>query len=159
MQVDTDRFRDEINHIVSSQTRPTITVLSSLLASQDEFGYIPDLAIEVIAEYTNHTINEVWGVASFYPNFRFTKPGENILEICWGPTCHLAGAAKILNDIQNALGLKGEGETDSGKFTLKYNTCLGACSQAPVISINHDFIGNTTSEDILKILLKIDPKL
>ena len=63
------------------------------------------------------------------------------------------------NDIQNALGLKGEGETDSGKFTLKYNTCLGACSQAPVISINHDFIGNTTSEDILKILLKIDPKL
>ena len=108
MQVDTDRFRDEINHIVSSQTRPTITVLSSLLATQDEFGYIPDLAIEVIAEYTNHTINEVWGVASFYPNFRFTKPGENILEICWGPTCHLAGAAKILNDAKEAAFVDGK---------------------------------------------------
>ena len=155
MQVDTDRFRDEINHIVSSQTRPTITVLSSLLATQDEFGYIPDLAIEVIAEYTNHTINEVWGVASFYPNFRFTKPGENILEICWGPTCHLAGAAKILNDIQNALGLKGEGETDSGKFTLKYNTCLGACSQGPVFAIDHKLYGKANIKNIEKEISEI----
>ncbi|MBN19414.1 MAG: hypothetical protein CL758_08085 [Chloroflexi bacterium] len=159
MQIDNDRFREEINKELSSQTRPTITVLSSLLAIQDKFGYIPELAIDVIAQYTEHTINEVWGVASFYPNFRFTKPGENMLEICWGPTCHLAGSSKILNDIQEALGLDGEGETINNKFTLKYNTCLGACSQAPVISINHDFIGNSTSESVLEKLSKIDPKL
>ena len=159
MQIDNDRFREEINKELSSQTRPTITVLSSLLAIQDKFGYIPELAIDVIAQYTEHTINEVWGVASFYPNFRFTKPGENMLEICWGPTCHLAGSSKILNDIQQALGLDGEGETINNKFTLKYNTCLGACSQAPVISINHDFIGNSTSESVLEKLSKIDPEL
>ena len=159
MQIDNDRFREEINKELSSQTRPTITVLSSLLAIQDKFGYIPELAIDVIAQYTEHTINEVWGVASFYPNFRFTKPGENMLEICWGPTCHLAGSSKILNDIQEALGLDGEGETINNKFTLKYNTCLGACSQAPVISINHDFIGNSTSESVLEKLSKIDPEL
>tara|TARA_Y100000590_G_scaffold459442_1_gene616502 strand:+ start:29230 stop:29709 length:480 start_codon:yes stop_codon:yes gene_type:complete len=159
LQIDNDRFREEINKELSSQTRPTITVLSSLLAIQDKFGYIPELAIDVIAQYTEHTINEVWGVASFYPNFRFTKPGENMLEICWGPTCHLAGSSKILNDIQEALGLDGEGETINNKFTLKYNTCLGACSQAPVISINHDFIGNSTSESVLEKLSKIDPKL
>ena len=159
MEVDIDRFRVEINTVISSQTRPTITMLSSLLAIQDEFGYIPDLAIDVISEYTNHTRNEVWGVASFYPNFRFTEPGENILEICWGPTCHLAGANKILNYIQNILGINGEGETDNRKFTLKYNTCLGACSQAPVISINHDFVGHSTPESTLEILSKIDPEL
>ena len=66
-------------------------MLSSLLAAQDELGYLPDEAIEEVATFTESTINEVWGVASFYTNFRFTPPGEHVVEVCWGPTCHLEG--------------------------------------------------------------------
>ena len=146
MSVASADIRERVHKAVSSQKRPTVTVLSSLLAAQDELGYLPDDAIEEIATYRNTTINEVWGVASFYTNFRFTPPGEHKVEVCWGPTCHLAGAPNIVRALQDKLGLSGEGETADGRITLKYNTCLGACSQPPVVSVDHHLSGRLTTE-------------
>ena len=83
--VDRDRLLEAIRH----QRRPSVTVLSSLLAAQDELRYIPEEAIKEVAALMDTTINEVWGVASFYTNFRFTPPGRHTVEVCWGPTCHL----------------------------------------------------------------------
>jgi NADH:ubiquinone oxidoreductase subunit E len=124
-----------------------VTVLSSLLAAQDELGYLPDEAIEEVATFTESTINEVWGVASFYTNFRFTPPGEHVVEVCWGPTCHLEGGRYVLQGLLDSLHLEDEGETEDGRVTLKYNTCLGACSQAPVISVNHRLHGRMSAAD------------
>ena len=137
-------MRDRIRKAIASQSRPTVTVLSSLLAVQDDLGYIPDEAIEEVATHCDTTINEVWGVASFYTNFRFTPPGKHSVEICWGPTCHLCGAPHLIKKLQDDLALSGEGDTDDGKVSLRYNTCLGACSQAPVISLDHHLTGHVT---------------
>lgn len=139
--------REQIRRAISSQKKSTITVLSCLLAIQDDVGYLPDEAIEEVANRFDTTINEVWGVASFYTNFRFTPPGEHIVEVCWGPTCHLLGAAHILQGVMDDLGLTDEGETEGNETTLKYNTCLGACSQAPVMMIDHRLIGRLTVEE------------
>ena len=144
--------RERIRTAISSQRRPTVTVLSSLLATQDELGYLPDEAIEEIATFAHTTINDVWGVASFYPNFRFTPPGAHIVEVCWGPTCHLGGAQQILKALQDELGLTGEGETQDNRITLKYNTCLGACTQAPVMSTDHRLIGRMTPESAKRLV-------
>ena len=146
MLVDQD-LRERIRRSLASQKRPTITILSSLLSAQDELGYLPNEAIEEVAAFTDTSINDVWGVASFYTNFRFMPPAESVVEVCWGPTCHLLGAPRILARVQQELGLEGEGDTVDGKITLKYNTCLGACSQGPVISINHRLKGRMTEED------------
>ena len=146
MAAETADVRERIRGAISSQSRPTVTVLSSLLAVQDELGYLPDESVEEIATHTSTTINDVWGVATFYTNFRFTPPGEHAVEVCWGPTCHLAGAPHILKGLQDDLGVQGEGETEDGRITLKYNTCLGACPQAPVISIDHRLMGRVTPE-------------
>ena len=145
-----DGIRDRINNAITNQNRPTVTVLSSLLAIQDALGYIPDEAIEEVATLMNTTINEVWGVASFYTNFRFTPVGNHTVEVCWGPTCHLKGASHILQRTLNELGLEGEGETKDQEISFKFNTCLGACSQAPVMSIDHNIIGNLTPESTVK---------
>lgn len=145
-------IKERIRRATTSQSRPTITVLSSLLAAQDELGYLPDEAIQEVATFTGSTINEVWGVASFYTNFRFTPPGEHSVEICWGPTCHLVGAAHILKGVMDDLGLSGEGETADAKVTLKYNTCLGACSQAPVMSIDHRLVGRITVDSARRLV-------
>ena len=139
-------FKRRTRRAITSQRQPTVTVLSCLLAAQDELGYLPDEAIAEIATYTGTTTNEVWGVASFYTNFRFTPPGEHAVEICWGPTCHLAGAPGILQSVLDLLGLSGEGETSDNRISLKYNTCLGACSQAPVASIDHQLVGRLSIE-------------
>ena len=99
-----------------------------------------------MAAYTEATINDVWGVASFYTNFRFTPPADHALEVCWGPTCHILGATRIKRHCLEALDLSDEGNTADGKLSLKYNTCLGACSQAPVVSIDHRLHGRVTPE-------------
>ena len=99
---------------------------------------------------SNTTINEVWGVASFYTNFRFTPPGRHVIEVCWGPTCHLAGATDIIDSVQRHLGLSGEGETEDGQVSLKYNTCLGACAQPPVASLDHKLVGRLTVDSAKK---------
>ena len=140
------KIRKRVRKAIESQKQPTVTILSSLLAAQEELGYLPDESIEEVATFCDATINEVWGVGSFYTNFRFTPPGRHIVEVCWGPTCHILGAAHILKGIQDDLGLTGEGETADNEVTLKYNTCLGACSQAPVVSIDHQLLGRVTLE-------------
>mgnify|MGYP006091801451 FL=1 len=152
MTTDKDNLRTRIQQAIQAQKRPTITVLSSLLAIQDSIGYIPEIAIEEVAVHSNTSINSVFGVASFYPNFRFTPPGEHSVEVCWGPTCHLKGATEILESVLEKLGLDSEGDTDDGKVSFRFNTCLGACSQAPVISVNHELYGNANPNIVPNLL-------
>ncbi len=137
-------LRLRIRAAINAQTKTNINVLSSLHAVLDELGYIPEEAVEEVANSRHVTINEVWGVATFYTNFRFTPPGANTVEICWGPTCHLMGAQGIISAVLNDLGMEDEGDTPDNNVSLRLNTCLGACSQAPVIMVNHRLMGRAT---------------
>ena len=144
-----DVLTTAIVEAVHNQEQPTKTVLSSLLAIQDAMGYIPKQSMEVIAsEVPGTTVNDVWAVASFYPNFKFEPRSECTVEICWGPTCHIAGAMGIFDEALNLLGLESEGKTSDGSIELDFNTCLGACAQAPVISVNHHLIGRVTKNSL-----------
>ena len=135
-----------ISDAVNNQPQPTVTVLSSLLAVEDAIGYIPKEAVEAVALRMDATINDVWAVATFYPNFRFDPPTEHRIEVCWGPSCHVMGADRIIAAAQDSLGLSDEGDTPDGKATLRYNTCLGACAHAPVIAIDHHLAGRATPD-------------
>lgn len=147
-----DVSKERIRKVLESQKRPTVTILSSLLAAHDEFGYLPDEAIDEVAEYTDASINDVWGVATFYTNFRFSPPAKHVVEVCWGPTCHLAGATGIVESVLDAAGLKEEGDTEDKSVTIKYNTCLGACSQAPVVSVDHHLRGHVTPDKAVELI-------
>lgn len=146
MTSQSEDLRLRIREAINAQTKTNINVLSSLHAVLDDLGYIPEEAVEEVANSQHVTINEVWGVASFYTNFRFTPPGANSVEICWGPTCHLLGAQQIIRAVLDDLGLEEEGETEDNRVSLRFNTCLGACSQAPVIMVNHRLIGRASAE-------------
>ena len=141
-----DALKQRLAQALSSQQQPTVTVLSSLLAVEDELGYIPEEAVREVAEFTHSTINDVWAVASFYPNFRFQPPCDHTVELCWGPSCHLVGAMPLIKAVLETVGLKGEGDTADGRLSVRYNTCLGACAQAPVISIDHQLMGRLTPD-------------
>ena len=136
-----------IHEAVHRQTQPTVTVLSSLLAIEDELGYIPKEAVAEVAAFTRSTVNDVWAVASFYPNFRFEPPCEHQVELCWGSSCHLVGAMSLIDQVLQASGLQEEGDTPDRKLTVRLNTCLGACAQAPVISIDHRLIGRLSPQE------------
>ena len=150
--VDADRqaLREAARQAIAGQPARTVTVLSSLLAVQDELGYLPAEAIDEVAQRTGASVNEVWGVASFYPNFRFRPPARHIIEVCWGPTCHVLGAQPLLHGLLERLGLDGEGDTADGAVTLKLNTCLGVCPHGPATSFDHELVGRTTIEAALR---------
>ena len=141
-----DGLKQRIVNAIQNQSQPTVTILSSLLAVEDEIGYIPRAAVEEVAALTGSTINDVWAVASFYPNFRFQAPCQHRVELCWGPTCHLMGAMPLIQAVLDGAGLDGEGDTADGRLSVRYNTCLGACAQAPVISVDHHLMGRLSPE-------------
>ena len=151
-KIGSDSLRNKIIESISNQKRKTVTVLSSLLAVQDSFHYIPDEAIEEIAKTCKVTINDVWSVASFYTNFRFTPPGEKTLDVCWGPSCHITGAQKLISQAHELLDIEGEGESQDNKVTLRYSTCLGACAQSPVFAIDHKMYGKLNKDKVNNIV-------
>jgi NADH:ubiquinone oxidoreductase subunit E len=155
MTTGSEGIKERANKALTSQEQGTVTLLSSLLAVQDELGYIPEEAIEEVARFTQYTINDVWGVASFYPNFRFTPPGVHSVELCWGPSCHIVGAMPVVKAALETLGLNDEGDTPDGRVTVRYNTCLGACSQGPVISIDHELIGRASPDMVREMMLSL----
>ena len=139
-------LEQRIQNAVHGQAQPTVTVLSSLLAVEDELGYIPKEALEEVAEFTHSTVNDVWAVASFYPNFRFEPPAEHTVEVCWGASCHLVGAMGVFKSVLEAAGMEDEGDTADGRLTVKLNTCLGACAHAPVMAVDHHLFGRVTPQ-------------
>ena len=142
-----DGLEQRIDRAVRSQSQPTVTMLSSLLAVEDELHYIPREAVELVAKFTGATVNDVWAVASFYPNFRFEPPAARQVEVCWGASCHLMGAMTVVKSVLEAAELEDEGEREDHRLSVRLNTCLGACSQAPVMSIDHNLAGRVTPED------------
>jgi NADH:ubiquinone oxidoreductase subunit E len=156
-----DGLEQRIDRAVRNQTQATVTILSSLLAVEDEVHYIPREAVERVAEFTGATVNDVWAVASFYPNFRFEPPAARQVEVCWGASCHLMGAMNVVKSVLEAAGLEDEGERQDHRLSVRFNTCLGACSQAPVMSIDHHLAGRMSPEDagyLVSELLKRDDR-
>ena len=146
MTADTKGINERVTKALGSQQQHTITLLSSLLAVQDELGFIPEQAVEQVASFTNSTVNDVWGVASFYTNFRFEMPGSHTIELCWGPSCHVQGALAVIKAVLDSLALEGEGDTPDGRASVRFNTCLGACSRGPVISVDHELKGGLSPD-------------
>jgi NADH:ubiquinone oxidoreductase subunit E len=121
---------------------------------QDRFRCIPPVALEVITGQTGTPKAYLYHIATFFKSFSLEEKGEKIIEVCMGTTCHVKGAANILDSFERELNIKTGDTTPDKKFTLEAVACLGACSIAPVIKVGDEVIGNVQSKDIQKILKK-----
>jgi NADH:ubiquinone oxidoreductase subunit E len=109
-----------------------------LQAVQSEFRYIPIEAIEQIAAKTEMTETKLYGVATFYSQFRLEPVGETIIRVCHGTACHVAGANGVTETLEKWLSIEDGQTTPDGKYTLESVACLGCCSLAPVVSVNDE---------------------
>jgi len=128
------------------------SLIPLLQSAQDSYGYVPEKAIHYISEIVNIPPSEIYGVVTFYAQFRLQPLGENVIRICEGTACHVNGAKNILNVIQDELNIGVDETTDDGKFSLQSVACLGCCSLAPVIMINDETHGNLTAKSVKKII-------
>lgn len=125
---------------------------------QDMYGYIPELAMLDIAEFLTMPPSSVFGVATFYNQFRLTPLGKNVINVCRGTACHVKESANILAALESELGVPVGMTTRDKQFTLEQVACIGACSIAPVISINGEYYGRLKTKDIPKILSQYKSK-
>lgn len=130
------------------------SLIPLLQSAQDTYGYIPETAIYCISEIVGIPASEIYGVITFYSQFRLKPTGKYLIKICEGTACHVNGAKKILKSLQDELGISLEETTEDGLFTLQSVSCLGCCSLSPVIMINDDTYGSLKPEKIKGIINK-----
>jgi NADH-quinone oxidoreductase subunit E len=126
-------------------------LISILQETQEAIGYLPKEAMEQIAEFLNVTEGEVFGVATFYAQFRFVPSGKNRVTVCRGTACHVRGGARILKEVQQRLGIKPGETTPDLEYSLDTVACIGACALAPNLTINDNVHGQLTTKKVGEI--------
>lgn len=121
---------------------------------QEIYGYLPEEALKEISEHISIPMSSVYGVATFYNQFRLKPLGKNVIRVCRGTACHVKNSANILTALENELGICAGHTTRDRLFTLETVACIGACSIAPVININEEYYGRITIKEISKIINK-----
>ena len=119
---------------------------------QEAHGYLSKEAILRIGDHLNLPASKIYGVATFYNQFRFQPLGRYHLQLCRGTACHVKGSNQTLNAIQRTLQIKPGQTTRDGLFSLEVVACLGACGLAPLMAVNGEFHAGATSERATKIL-------
>ena len=128
------------------------TVIPVLQKVQEHYGYLPRPAMERVARLMKIPLSRLYGVATFYAQFKMAPRGRYIIRVCKGTACHIQGSPKVAARVEEVLGI-GVGETTPDlKFTLEEVACIGACALAPVMMINDNPHGRLTPDRIKEIL-------
>jgi NADH-quinone oxidoreductase subunit E len=141
-----------LEKIVSPYKGKNGVVIPVLQEIQSRLGYISPEAVETMARELGISENEIYGVASFYAQFRFEKPGKHTLKVCLGTACHVRGAVSVLEELERSLGIKSGQTTKDAMFTLETVMCLGACALGPVVVLDEDYHGQMNPAKTRKLL-------
>ncbi|MBR4436221.1 MAG: NADH-quinone oxidoreductase subunit NuoE [Spirochaetia bacterium] len=142
----------EAEEVVSDIGGTKDRIIPLLQEIQRRRGYLAEDLVNAVAEVTGIKPAEFFSVGTFYSQFRFTPLGKNIVKLCKGTACFVAGADSLIDEAESYLGIK-SGETTPDKlFTLEIVSCLGCCSLAPVVMINGKVYGKMTRARLKELL-------
>jgi NADH-quinone oxidoreductase E subunit len=144
--------KQRIDRVLAQYPTKAAALLPVLHIAQDEFGYLPDEALELVAKTLEVAPAHVFGVITFYTMFHREKHGRNELMVCTNVSCMLRGAYPILEHIENRLGIKAGETTPDGAFTIVEEECLAACANAPMMICGNDYFLDLTPQKVDAIL-------
>ncbi len=142
----------KVDAIVAAKGTQSQYAIPVLQGVQEEFRYVPREAIERIAELTEMTESQLYGVATFYSQFRLQPVGEKIIKVCHGTACHVGGAEGLTEALEARLGVKSGENTEDMKYTLDSVACVGCCSLAPVVMVDDLTFGRLDRKKAAKII-------
>ena len=131
-------------------------LLPVLHEAQEIYGYLPIEVQQMVADGLNISLSEVYGVATFYTRFSLNPKGKHQISVCLGTACYVKGSGKILEEVEQMLGIKSGECTPDGLFSIDSCRCVGACGLAPVFMVNDDVYGRLTADDVEGILAKYE---
>jgi NADH-quinone oxidoreductase subunit E len=129
-------------------------LLAALQSAQDEFGYLAPETVQAIADHLGVSASEAYGVASFYAQFRFNKPGKHSVKVCLGTACHVRRGDQILEAFERELRIENGETTPDGQYSLERVACFGCCALAPVVVVDEDVHARMRPTGVKKLLQK-----
>lgn len=127
----------------------TLAILQDI---QKKYNYIPRSALEMISDYLDINLSELYSIATFYKALSLKPKGKYIIKVCDGTACHIRGSQIIIDEIKKILKIKPGETTEDGIFSLETVACLGSCALAPVMVINDKYYGKVVPNRIREIL-------
>jgi NADH-quinone oxidoreductase subunit E len=119
---------------------------------QREMGYVSEESVAAISRYLRISENEVFGVSTFYAQFRFTEPGRHSVKVCLGTACHVRGGGSLLDSLENGLGIGCGETTEDRRYDLDRVACLGCCALSPVVQIDGKIFSKITVNKLTELL-------
>ncbi len=123
-----------------------------LQAAQEEFRYLPEDVMLGIARFLGLPESTVFGVSTFYAQFKLVPSGRRIVRVCRGTACHVRGGARILREVERRLGIKPGGTTEDLEYSLETVACIGACALAPTMTVDKETFGQMTTKKVAEVL-------
>ena len=154
MNVETQKAKSFIQKH-DNQKRALISILQDI---QAEFNYLPQEALQFVAETLEIPLIHIIGVATFYRSFSLEPRGEHQATVCMGTACHVRGGPKILEEFERRLGVESGHTTEDGQFTLETVACLGCCAIGPVVVVDGDYHAQTSIRKVESIIKKYKRK-
>jgi len=145
-------MRDRLLPILESYGKKKGVLIPVLQKVQEELGYLPEEAVSEVAHFLGLSRSEIYGVASFYAQFRFERQGEHAVKVCQGTACHVRGGRRIMQAVTQQLSIQPGGTTDDYKFSLERVACFGSCALAPVMVVDKRVYGRMTTVKARNVL-------
>ena len=145
-------IKEQLDDILSRYSGESGNLIPILQEAQERFGYLPSEVMQGIAKFLRLPESAVYGVSTFYAQFKLTPTGKRIVKVCRGTACHVRGGARILREVEKRLGIKPEETTDDLEYTLETIACFGSCALAPVMVVDKNVYGRMTTTKVGHIL-------
>ena len=144
--------KDKLQEIFSRYHGDRQELIPILQETQEAFRYLPAAAMQEISAFLRLPESTIYGVSTFYAQFKLTPLGKKIVKVCRGTACHVRGGAKILEETEKILGVKAGETTEDLEYTLETIACFGSCALAPVMVINDTVYGRVTPNKVKDII-------
>jgi NADH-quinone oxidoreductase subunit E len=149
---------ERLNEILTSYQGQEEELIPILQQVQQVFGYLPEPAMKRIARFLKLPESTVFGVGTFYAQFKLVPSGRNIIKVCRGTACHVRDATSILGEVEKQLGIKPGESTPDLEYALETIACFGSCALAPVMVIGHNVYGRMTPAKVKEALVNVGGK-
>ncbi len=144
--------QEKLSRIFANYTGEQEELIPILQETQEAFRYLPAVVMQEIARFLKISANTVYGVVTFYAQFKLTPLGRKVIRVCRGTACHVRGSAKVLAEMEKQLGIKAGETTPDMEYTLETVACIGACALAPTMTIEGETYGKMTTKKVAEVL-------
>ncbi|MBI4860807.1 MAG: NADH-quinone oxidoreductase subunit NuoE [Candidatus Riflebacteria bacterium] len=141
-----------VEKVLDRYERARHNLIPILQDTQEAIGCLPEAALARIAAYLDLSANDVFGVVTFYSQFRFRPPGAHHIKVCEGTACHVRGSGLLVEELTRKLGIEVGETTGDGKFSLERVACFGSCALAPVVVVGDKVHGRVTTKRVGKLI-------